>query len=157
MPNGDPTWGERELPKLEKFFSKIAGVLKEFADKHNLMIDKYFHQFPAWHFRFRHPVDGVGQIEVSKNEDDSLNICGGWWVDYYDTTRRDFKHAETATISTDHEILCKTLEEMLRLIVSWNKSDLERGIENPYRERGVMDTREKVERELQKYPVPKLD
>lgn len=157
MPNGDPTWGERELPELEKFFGKIANVLEEFAGKYNLMIDKYYHQSPAWYFRFRHPVDGVGQIEVVKNEDNSLNICAGWWVDYYDTTRRDLKSSGIIKISTNHVILRKTLEEMLRLVFSWKKSDLERGIENPYRERGVMDNRADLEREIEKYPIPKIN
>src|SRR5262245_29109271 len=39
---------KKELPALEAFFAPIAGVLKDFADDHSLMLDRYYHQSPSW-------------------------------------------------------------------------------------------------------------
>src|SRR5262245_864534 len=50
MPNGNPDFYEKELPALEAFFAPTAGVLKDLADDHNLMLDRYYHQSPSWRF-----------------------------------------------------------------------------------------------------------
>jgi len=131
MPNGDPDWRKKELPKLKVFFKRIAPVLKKFAKNHNLKIDKYYHQGSDWTFRFRHPEAGVGNIEVIKRDEQYVYLYPSWWVDYYDTSRRDFKHGPGVKSSLDPKILRRHLDEMLQLVISWRKEDLSKGTENP--------------------------
>ncbi len=156
MPNGDPDWRKKELPQLKTFFRKISKVLKAFAKTHNLKITKYYHQFPSWDFSFRHPEGGVGQVEVHKVDDSTVEVFASWWVDYYDTSRRDLKHGEGVKSSLDPEILRRRLDEMLQLVTSWRKEDLTKGSENPYREH-IERSKEEFDRQYKKYPVPKLD
>ena len=60
MPNGNPKFNVEELPKLEEFFAPFSDELQRFAEKHNLLIDKYWHQFHSWRFSFKHPKGGIG-------------------------------------------------------------------------------------------------
>ena len=156
MPNGDPDWRKKELPKLKVFFKRIAPVLKKFAKDHNLKIGKYFHQGSCWDFTFRHPECGVGKIEVQKSGGDHVMIFPMWWVDYYDSLRRDFKEIEGIKSSLESEALRTRLDEALKQIISWRKEDLTEGPENPGGEHIEM-TKEKFDQQYKKYPIPKLD
>ncbi len=156
MPNGDPNWYKTKRPKLEEFFSRISHVLEDFAKNYNLKVEKYYHQFPSWDLVFRHPKGGIGQIEIHECDSTDVEILVSWWIDCFTTSRRDYKQGEGVKCSLDPVVLRAQLEKSFELVLSWRKENLVKGSENPYRERGVMDTREKVERELQKYPVPKL-
>jgi hypothetical protein len=49
MPNGDPDFNVKEL---ERFFSALASVLESFAQRHNLRLEKYYHQAPSWGFLY---------------------------------------------------------------------------------------------------------
>lgn len=156
MPNGTPDWRKKELPKLKVFFKRIAQVLKTFSQDHNLKIGKYYHQGPDWDFTFRHPECGVGKIQVQKCGEDHVMIYSMWWVDYYDTSRRDFNPGEAVKSSLDPEVLRRHLDEMLQLIISWRKEDLTKGVGNPYREK-IERSKEEFDRQYKEYPIPKLD
>ncbi len=156
MPNGDPDWRKKELPKLKVFFKRIAPVLKKFAKDHNLKINKYYHQGSDWTFRFRHPQGGMGNITVAKCDEPYVNLYPHWWVDYYDTSRRDFKHGPGVKSLLDSETLYKHLNEMLQLVLSWQKEDLTKGTENPYREH-IERSREEFEKQYKKYTTPKFE
>ena len=149
MPNGEPEWRKKELPKLKVFFKRIAPVLKKFAKDHNLKIGKYYHQGSDWDFTFRHTECGVGKIEVQKCGEDHVMVCPMWWVDYYDTSRRDFKQGEAVKSSLDPETLRRHLDEILQLVLSWQKEDLTKGTENPYREH-IERRREEFEKKHKK-------
>jgi hypothetical protein len=58
LPNGNPNFATEELPALEVFFRPLKPALERFATDHNLMIERYYHDLPAWDFRFRHPKGG---------------------------------------------------------------------------------------------------
>lgn len=156
MPNGHPDWTINELPKLEEFFSKIEEVLVSFAKRYNLMIDKYYHQSPSWDLIFRHPMGGIGQIEVNKYKDESVIVSPVWWLDDYETGKRFLKTPEGEQCSLDHAALHKILEDTLRLLVSWRKEDFKRSFEDPHRD-SLQITKEEFDHELEQYPVPKLD
>lgn len=157
MPNGDPNWGKKELPKLRAFFHKISKVLKDFAHTHNLKIDKYYHQGSDWAFLFRHPEGGVGKIQVQKCGDDHIMVYPMWWLDDYDANRRDSKHTEGEKCSLDHTALRTLLEGRFKLVLSWRKEDLVLGKPNPYSNWKDKLTKEEFERLNDKYPIPKLD
>jgi hypothetical protein len=157
MPNGSAEWYEKDLPVLEAFFSKIADVLERFAQSHNLLIDKYYHQGPDWDLLFRHPENGVGQIIVRMFGEEKVKIYPAWWIDNYDVNRRDSKHEEGISCSIKHEELHAMLENLFRKIVSWRKEDLIKGAPHP----SFLDwrkemTKEEFEKQDDRYPIPKL-
>ena len=154
MPNGDPNWGKNEFPQLEAFFAQIADVLEEFAETHNLKIDKYYHQFPDWSFQFRHPEGGIGQIEVRKLSEDSVKFYAAWWIDYLKPRRRDSKSLAGNECSLDKVLIKSNLEELFKTILSWKKTDLDKGSVFP--EYGERITKGQHEKDLARYPFPKL-
>ncbi|MBE0537109.1 MAG: hypothetical protein IH624_15720, partial [Phycisphaerae bacterium] len=80
MPNGDFNWKKNEYPQLEVFFNKISQGIIGFADRYNLRVQKYYHQFPSWDLLFRHPKGGIGKIEIQKETDNEVKLCLYWWV-----------------------------------------------------------------------------
>jgi hypothetical protein len=154
MPNGHPKWTEKELPKLEEFFSKIASVLEEFARAHNLMIERYYHQGSAWTFMFQNSKGGNGQIEVEKSGHDSVLIRRSWYIDDYDNNTRWLKYPLGKKYSLEHRILREVLEESLKQIFSWNKEDLEPH-KNKYYTWSKIFSKAEFEQQQAKYPVPK--
>ena len=84
MPNGDPDFADKMLPELEAFFAPFSAACHQFAEKYNIKIDKYYHQFPSWSFLFRHPAGGIGQIQLMKKSESQLVIYESWWHDDYD-------------------------------------------------------------------------
>jgi len=126
MPNGNPNFEKEELPFLEAFFSKISSVLESFSNEHNLLIEKYYHEGPSWNFQFKHPVDGVGKIQVQKNDNDTVCVGYVWWIDDYDTSTSFMKCTPPGgeQIGLDHIELRQALEDALEDILRWEKKDL---------------------------------
>ena len=154
MPNGDPNWGVKEFPKLEMFFSKISDILEFFADTHNLMIDKYYHQGPDWTFRFRHPEGGVCSLFVIKEGEDYVKVAVAWHMDDYDKLVRYTKHAEPKKYSLEKPILLAALNEMLNLVLSWHKEDLT-PVKHKYHE--WKKHRNRFKRDELRFPIPRID
>lgn len=125
MPNGDPIKWQDDYPKLEAFFAKIADVLEHFANKHNLTIEKYYHEGHEWSFLFRHPLGGIGKIQVSKSRDENVTVYPIWWVDDYEQKRRRIKHLSGEQSTLDKNILAKILEDTLQTILGWQIKDLD--------------------------------
>ncbi len=149
-------WFEKRKPELDRFFSKISDVLNTFADVHNLKIEKYSHNFPMWTFVFRHPKEGIAQIEVRKEEDDdNVRICPGWWIDKAKPFTRFWYSSEGEISSLEPGVLEMFLKNALKNIAQWDNSIL-KPITNPYIEKGVV-TKQKITKEIEKYPVPKID
>lgn len=157
MPNGDPSWGEKEYPKLEKFFGKISELLEDFANCHNLMIDKYYHQSSSWSFLFKHPQGGVGKLCVEKTDENNVVINPSWWLDSYDEYTRYIKEAEGKKCCVEDPNLRQLLTEILELIVSWRKEDLsgkpDLTCKRLWHEQW---TKKEFEQLNDKYPTPKL-
>ncbi len=155
MPNGDPDWGKKEYPKLEEFFGKISGILEDFAESYNLIIDKYYHQGRDWTFRFRHPEGGLGQIFVIKQGEEHVGVAGAWHVDDYDTLTRYTKHIEVNKCSLEKATLFALLNETFKLVLSWQKEDLTPGKHkcNEWKKH----SKEMIEGDILKYPIPKID
>ncbi|MBD0370686.1 MAG: hypothetical protein ICV60_07625 [Pyrinomonadaceae bacterium] len=155
MPNGNPKFHEEELPALEAFFSKIAGVLTQFAARHNLMLVKYYHQVPSWRFNFRHPKGGVATIDVMKETDDSAKIHSYWWLNDYDRFTHFSKLGEPELFNTGEANLDSLLENKLREILSWELGEwtqVATGYEDYWKSYG----RDFIEKDVERYPEPKL-
>lgn len=155
MPNGHPNWEKKKLPQLEKFFSRISGVLEAFAKTYNLTIEKYYHQGPSWVFVFRHPKSGNGQIEVEKAGDDSVVIRPSWYLDDYDNNTRWLKYPEGQEYSLDETILRNVLNKSLKEVISWERKEL-KPLKSRYYTWNKKVSKKKFEEQQNKYPIPRL-
>jgi hypothetical protein len=119
MPNGDPRFGKETLPGLEAFFSKLAPLLERFASKHDLKIEKYYHESHSWSLQFRHPRGGVSKIDVEKHSDNKIRVWACWWQDDYDKATRSIKRLETQPMDATDSVLEPALESVLATVLSW--------------------------------------
>lgn len=124
MTHRNVEWIEKEFPRLERLFSKIAPVLNLFAEKHDLFLQKYHHHARCWDFFFRNPKGGYGLIMVWLKDDCHIGIDNVWDVADYRKLRRYVKHTEMATIKLDSENLLSILEDSLKEILSWTNDQL---------------------------------
>ena len=155
MPNGNDEFDEKEPLDLESFFARIADILNAFAAKHNLMIDRYYHDSPSWRFAFRHPKGGVATVDVMREPNDSIKLYSYWWIDVYDKFTRFTRMQEGATWKIGQGDLALLLEEQLRTVLSWQPGEWTwemKGFEKPW---GIAP-REWVENDFMRYPVPKI-
>jgi hypothetical protein len=155
MPNGSPKFYEEELPALEAFFSQIADVLNQFASRHNLMLDKYYHQSHSWRLNFRHPKGGVASIDVMKESDDSVRLYGYWWLDDYDQFTRFSKRDESDLLELSGINLNEHLENKLKDILCWELGDwtqIGTGYEEFWRPMG----KKAIQKDVERYPKPKV-
>lgn len=154
MPNGNPKFHEEELPALESFFGPIADLLNQFASRHHLMLDKYYHDSPSWRFNFRHPKGGVASIDVMKESDDSLKLHGYWWLDDYDKFTRFLRRDESEAFNLNSVNLNELLEEKFKAILAWELGEwtqVATGYENSWKPFG----RKWIEKDVERYPEPK--
>jgi hypothetical protein len=155
MPNGHPKFHEEELPVLEAFFSQIADVLNQFASRHNLMLDKYYHESHSWRFNFRHPKGGVASIDVLKETDNSVKIYGCWWLDDYDKFTRFLKRDESEKFELSNVNLSELLKNKLKEILSWELGEwtqIASGYEEIWRPMG----KKSIQKDVERYPKPKV-
>ncbi len=155
MPNGNPKFHEEELPALEAFFSQIADVLNQFASRHNLMLDKYYHESHSWGFNFRHPKGGVASIDVTKESDDSVKIYGYWWLDDYDKFTRFLKRDESEEFDLGAINLSGLLENKFKEILSWELGEWTQ-VATGYEEYWKPQGRKWIEKDVERYPKPKV-
>lgn len=123
MPNGDPNWGETELPKLERFFKPLAEEIEKFANDHNLIIDRYYHQGRVWSLRFAHPQGGDAALEIYMHDDDHFRIGESWCIDDYDTSTRSTRYSLSQPIRRGEHSLTPLLRQSLLEILSWQPGE----------------------------------
>ena len=155
MPNGSADFHKKELPALEAFFAPMADVLNEFGSRHNLMLDRYYHESPSWRFNFKHPKGGVASLDVMKESADSIKIHLYWWVDDYDVFTRFIRTDETPSYGIKSAELAQILEEQLRAILSWVPGEwtqVATGYEQSWKPQG----RKWLEKDVERYPIPKV-
>lgn len=155
MPNGNLNLNEREFPKSEKFFCQFSKNLEDFAERHNLLIDKYWHQFYSWRFSFKHPKGGIAALELFKENGLLMQIYSYWWIDDYEKFTRFARRSQSKYFEAEIEIILQNLEENFFEILSWKTgewTDLTKefkGIWNKY-------SKEEFYKLNDKYPVPRF-
>jgi hypothetical protein len=155
MPNGNQDFHEQELPALEAFFAPMADALIEFGSRHNLLLTRYYHQFPWWSFSFRHPRGGVGCVSVMKESEDSIKVYSNWWIDDFDLFTRSARKDETPTIDVKSPDLGDVLTERLKAILSWEPGDWTE-VHTGYERIWKHVDRKQREREVEQYPIPEV-
>ena len=124
MPNGNPEITSGEWTKIKAFFGKFSSTLSGFAARHNLAVDEYYHEAPAWSFRFRHPKGGGATVHVERLNDSTVRVNGSWYIDEYETFTRYFKWGQNHDFLLEDIDLRNELELCLKEIVGWEKKDL---------------------------------
>jgi hypothetical protein len=123
VPNGNADF---DLDVVQKWFSPIAGVLVSFATRHNLLVDRYYHDSPSWTFRFNNPRGGQASVSVSCNAGESAAIYSSWHIDDYDRFTRFIHWRKPREVSKDENTLIQELELELSAILAvplgqWNQ------------------------------------
>lgn len=154
MPNGKRKVSEKELPEFEALFPQIADVLNDFASRHNLMIERFYHDAPCWKFNFRHPRGGVGSIDVYIESRDSLKIYSHWWIDDFNKFARFLRTEETPEYKIDSINLAEILKGYLKQILSWQTNELTQ-VDIDY-EQYWKPYKEKLLNYTERYPEPKV-
>jgi hypothetical protein len=124
MPNGNHEITPAEWTKIRAFFDGISAILSKFATKHNLAVDKYYHESPTWSFRFRHPKGGGAAVHVERLNESAVRVNGSWYIDEYETFTRYFKWGRNHHLLLENADLKSELEACLRETICWEKNEL---------------------------------
>ena len=157
MPNGHPDFATKEKSLLDAFFKPVAPVMERFAAQHNLRLTKYYHQFPAWDFTFRHPQNGVAKIEVDKETDTALGIYASWWFDDHDNFTRYVRRSEKKNVQLNPNDLENLLTSAFHTILGWQFGTWdEKHTSETYRTGWKQFSKEQFQKEtVEFYPVPR--
>lgn len=124
MPNGEPFVSPTEWKRIVAFFDRLSPILSSFAITHNLAIDQYYHESPSCSFRFRHPKGGAAGIHVERVDDSTIRVGRSWYIDEFENFTHYLKSDKGSDLALGGINLREILEEKLRDIVTWNKSDM---------------------------------
>ena len=102
-----------------------------FANRHNIKIEKYYHESPTWSFLFRHPSGGIAKIDLARKSESTLGIWRYWWHDDYDKATRSIKTEEIQPIPVSDADVNALLESALTTILNWNFGDWD-GVHDGY-------------------------
>jgi hypothetical protein len=145
--------GMEYFPDLEGFFAPLAAVLQSFGERHNLKLEKYYHEEPSWSFTFRHPSGGVGKISVIRSRDEVDFDCA-WWYDDYDTMTRHIKRMRKEHAPAQAEVMGQELERTLPVVLSWQPGSWDE-VHGGNKVWQKTWTRDEFLRLSEKYPIPK--
>lgn len=145
--------GTEYFSELESFFAPFAAVLQSFRERHNLKLEKYYHEEPSWSFTFRHPSGGVGKISVLRSRDEVDFDCS-WWYDDYDTMTRHIKRAREEHVPAQAEVMGEELERTLPVVLSWQAGSWDEA-HGGYKVWQKTWTRDEFLRLPETYPIPK--
>jgi hypothetical protein len=97
LANGNPDRKahQEEIDHYDKFFEPISSLLQSIARRHNLYLEKYYHDAPCWSLHFAHPNGGCATVDITQTLNNAVRITGTWWVDEYETFTR-FIHTTSA-------------------------------------------------------------
>jgi hypothetical protein len=115
LPNGNPDF---DLESAERYFAPISTCMENFAKRHNLFVDKYYHESESWNLRFAHSKGGNATIDIGRLSDDEVSVSSAWYVDDYDSFTRCLHRRDKKPIGIDSNILRKALREELLAILA---------------------------------------
>jgi hypothetical protein len=117
MPNGHAT--AEYIEQLERFFTPFAREITDFAARHNLVLEKYYHDAPMWSLGFGHPLGGQARLDATRSEVGVLCLGASWWIDDYDSFTRSIRTKEAIPVSASGKGLTSDLEQLLNDVLGW--------------------------------------
>lgn len=145
---------ENEFEGYDNFFWPLAETLTKFAEDHNLLVEKYYHDVPMWSLCFNHPKGGQAKIDITKVGVDRIEISSAWWLDEYEKSCRSLKRGKKAKLKMSPGALKAGLAKTLKEILAWERGDwttVATGYESAWS--GV--TKGQLESWASKWPTPK--
>ncbi len=109
--------------KLEARFAPYANTLTTFAQKHNLLIEKYYHDASVWSLNFEHPLGGQAKIDIFIMNTQEIEIQSVRWIDTYSEWTRSLKWGKTTKVIPDNTKLSDALPATLKEILTWKADD----------------------------------
>jgi hypothetical protein len=106
VPNGNPSF---DLSEQEAWFAPLSQVIGDVARKHNLLLEKYYHEGPSWTLRFNHPQGGQGSVAVS-NGGAVAKIGSVWHLDDYDRFTRFLHWRQPRDVPKEPDSVRRELE-----------------------------------------------
>ena len=85
MPNGNPSFN---LTEQEAWFAPLSQVIDGVARKHNLLLEKYYHESASWDLRFNHPRGGQASVTIYNGGAEVAKVGSSWHLDDYDQFTR---------------------------------------------------------------------
>lgn len=140
----------------DDFFRKFSWAFLNFAAKHHVVVDKYWHDLPCWRFSFRHPKGGLGCIGGFREAENQIKVFGYWWLDDFDEGTRNSRRHESESSEVESSVMLDLLEEVLDRLVSWplnSWTEIARGLGKSWKEHF---SKEKFEQQISNYPVLKV-
>lgn len=108
---------------LDPLFCPFAETIKNFVVRHNLLIQKYYHDASTWSLLFEHPLGGQAKIDIWIRDPEKLEIQSVRWQDEYSKWTRSLKWGEKQFVLPNptelSDVLSRTLDTMLR----WRPDD----------------------------------
>jgi len=142
------------MDSINKTFDVIKTELIEFAQKRNLLLEKYWHSNPSWAFSFKHPKGGAGRLEVMLENNGLMKVYGYWWMDdYYKGIRYSKGHQSEFIPVIEVPAL---LEQFFKLILDWNLdnwTEITKGYKQVWH---PIYTKKQFTQLYEKYPLPNL-
>ncbi|MEQ8692110.1 MAG: hypothetical protein RIC89_14900 [Pseudomonadales bacterium] len=123
MPNGNPSF---DLKQQEAWFAPILTSINAFANSHNLLVEKYYHESPSWCLRFNHPKGGKATIQIANRGQAVATISSHWHLDDYDSMTRSLHFGPNHEVSREPEAITKAIQHEFNYILSRNPGDWNR-------------------------------
>lgn len=152
MPNGNPSFNFAEM---EEWFAPLAEAITAFANTHNLLIDKYYHEGATWDLRFNHPRGGQASVTVYRSSEGFAQIGSVWHLDEFDRFTRSIHWREQRKVAKEPVLLTRELANELAAIAAvplgqWTK------VAGGYEQIWGKYTKQEFELMTPRYPNPIL-
>jgi hypothetical protein len=125
LPNGgNPSF---KLSEQEAWFAPLSQVIGDVARRHNLLLEKYYHESPSWSLRFNHPRGGQASVSILNGGASSVaKVESVWHLDDYDQFTRFLHWRRARDVPKDSESVRRELEIELAAILAvplgqWNQ------------------------------------
>jgi hypothetical protein len=152
VPNGNPDF---DADVAEQWFAPIAGALLSFAQRHNLLVDRYYHDSPSWTFRFNNPRGGQASLSVHCNAGAIAFVDSSWHIDDYDRFTRYIRWRKPREVAKLASTMGQEIEMEFAAIVAvplgqWNQ------VAEGYAQTWGRYTKDEFQKMTPKYPDPIL-
>jgi len=153
MPDGGAS--AEHFAELERFFAPLAPAILDFVERHNLLLEKYYHEAPMWSLEFSHPAGGQARLDIARNKDQRLLVSATWWVDDYDTFTRSIRTNDAIAVAASGQALVPELEKLLGEVLGWRPGAWKQVATGYKGIWGKTWTKAEFEKMAQQWPRPK--
>lgn len=123
MPNCNPNFN---LSEQEAWFAPLSECVGNVARRHNLLLEKYYHESPSWSLRFNHPRGGQASVTVSNGGPEVAKVGSVWHLDDYNCFTRFLHRRQPRDVSKEADCVRRELELEFATILAvplgeWNQ------------------------------------